>query len=206
VNTALASFDQIKSLIWESFVWVVVVIIFFALGCCLFNVTGAFCRWFDGLFKPKDERVTLRQIWSESAPAITALGLVLAFFGWSFARDFYNRVFIDQPVAYKETNQKSEIHRRGTYLGLTDHVDFCLWGPRQDEEDFDDWQVVAEMQIPGPDLISSLPQLARAASLHGYNRVVLLPNKDKALVVDSESKDDLIMEVKEASAERPGDP
>lgn len=96
------------------------------------------------------------------------------------------------------------MHRRGTYLGSRDHVAFCLWGPRTDEQDFDDWEAVAEMKIANSDLISCLPQLARAASLHGYSRVVLFPNQNKALVVYSESEDLLNEGAAKNLAEPPG--
>ena len=91
--------------------------------------------------------------------------LVLAFFGYRFGQDFYNRFLIDLPAAYKDISPRFEMHRRGTYLGSRDHVAFCLCGPRKDEQDFDDWEAVAEMKIGDSNLISCLPQLARAPVL-----------------------------------------
>jgi hypothetical protein len=124
--------------------------------------------------------------------------LVLAFWGWGFARNLYNRVFIDQPVGYKEINPKTEIHHYGIDLGHTGHVQFFLYGPRRDNEDFDDWRIVAEMHVPDSDphsdLVSCLPQFARAAELHSYGRVVLLPKEEKALVVDSDEENMLVMD------------
>jgi hypothetical protein len=90
-------------------------------------------------------------------------------------------------VNYQQTKRQLEIHHKGVYLGEQDKVQFYLWGPEV-EKDFDDWRIWGEMKIPDGDLGVSFKQMARAALLHGCGRVVLLPNKNKALAVNSESE------------------
>jgi hypothetical protein len=160
---------------------------------CLFLTLRILLRWwFRNRSKSKDQRISFSGLLEESGRVLAVLGVLVLVLGNFVAHELYQKVFIpllvDQPVAYKTIDQKFEMHRRGTHLGSKDHVDFYFWGPRDSEDDFDDWQAVAEMKIQQPDLIFCLPQLARAASSHGYDRVVLLPNKNLAFVVDSQER------------------
>lgn len=167
---------------------IVAVLFFGGLGLCLFKVLRVLIRWVRSRVSPEDQRISLREVWSEAGAWTIPLAFLLVILGNIIGHDLYRQFFIDQPVAYKEVNKRFEMHHRGTYLGSKDRVDFYLWGPRDSEDDFDDWQAVAEMKIQQSDITSCLGQLARAASYHSYDRVVLFPDKNKAFVVDSEER------------------
>jgi hypothetical protein len=133
---------------------------------------------------------------------VIILAVVLASLGFSQAKHSYEWFFVDRPVNYQQAKRQLEIHHKGVYLGKQDKVQFYLWGPEA-EKDFDDWRIWGEMKIPDSDFGASLKLMARAALLHGCSRVVLLPTKSKALAVNSESEDMLILDAKDELAVPP---